>query len=246
MDRLAYLSMTGAQQILQAQQNNSHNLANANTPGFKADLNAFKSLPVYGPGHPSRAFVADELAGYDFSSGTLAYTGRDLDVAVSGKGWIAVQAEDGSEAYTRRGDLRISTNGLLSNGAGELVLGNAGPIAIPPHQSLLIGNDGTISIRPLGQEASTLAAVDRIRLVNPETSQLEKGTDGLFRTTNGINAEPDAAVHVVSGSLEESNVNAVDSMIKMIEFSRSFEAQIKLMKVVEENDQSSARLLRNS
>ncbi len=243
MDHMLYLSMTGTQNIMLAQQNNSHNLANANTIGFKADLAAFRDLPVYGPGHPTRAYVENSRHGYDFSGGGLMHTGRDLDVAVADQGWIAVQANDGSEAYTRRGDLRIDPTGLLRNGAGDLVLGSGGPISIPPHETLVVGRDGTISILPLGQSATTLAAVDRIRLVAPPLASLEKGDDGLFRLPPGQLAEPDAGVTLVGGALESSNVNTVDSLVHMIELARAFESQVKLMEVTERNDEASASVM---
>jgi flagellar basal-body rod protein FlgF len=244
MDRLLYLAMTGAKHTLQAQQTNNHNLANLNTPGFRADLDAMLSAPVHGPGHPSRVYSQETTIGSDFRQGAVMSTGRELDVAVNGEGWIAVQAADGGEAYTRRGDLRISAAGLLENGAGQLVLGNGGPIAIPPAQKLEIGGDGTISIVPLGQGANTLAVVDRIRLVRPEQAQLVKGEDGLFRQKDGAPAEPDAAVQLTSGMLEGSNVNSVDALVKMIDHARSYETYIKLMASAKQNDEVSSRLMR--
>lgn len=243
MDHMLYLSMTGTQHLMLAQQNNSHNLANASTVGFKADLDALRTLPMYGPGHPTRAFVEDTQHGYDFSGGGLMHTDRDLDVAVADQGWIAVQAAGGDEAYTRRGDLRVDQTGLLRNGAGDLILGTGGPITIPPHETLILGRDGTISIRPLGQSATTLAAVDRIRLVAPALESLRKGDDGLFRLPPGEIAEPDASVTVVGGALESSNVNTVDALVTMIELARAFESQVKLMDVVERNDEASASVM---
>ncbi|MDH3714347.1 MAG: flagellar basal body rod protein FlgF [Gammaproteobacteria bacterium] len=243
MDHMLYLSMTGTQHIMLAQQNNSHNLANANTVGFKADLDAFRSLPVYGPGHPTRAYVENSQYGYDFSGGGLMHTGRDLDVAIADQGWIAVQVDDGSEAYTRRGDLRVDQTGLLRNGAGDLVLGSGGPISIPPHETLVVGRDGTVSILPLGQSAATLAAVDRIRLVAPALEALNKGDDGLFRLPPGQLAQPDASVTLFGGALESSNVNTVDALVQMIELARAFESQVKLMEVTERNDEASASVM---
>lgn len=245
MDRMLYLAMTGAKHSLQAQQHNNHNLANLNTPGFRADLDAMLSAPVNGPGHPSRVYAQETGIGSDFSQGPMMSTGRDLDVAINGEGWIAVQAPDGSEAYSRRGDLRINASGLLENGAGQLVLGNAGPIAIPPAQKLEIGVDGTISVIPLGQSANTLAVVDRIRLVKPDNAQLVKGEDGLFRQKNGAPAEPDAAVQLTSGTLEGSNVNSVDALVKMIDQARSYETYVKLIASAKQNDETSSRLLRS-
>jgi flagellar basal-body rod protein FlgF len=244
MDRMLYIAMTGAQQTLLAQTANSHNLANASTTAFRADLEAFRAMPVYGQGQPSRVYAMAERPGTDLAPGTLSATGRDLDVAVSGDGWIAVQAADGSEAYTRAGDLRVSSNGQLMNGAGRAVLGNSGPIAVPPSMKIEIGADGTITSRGLGQAPSTLSAVDRIRLVNPPGAELMKGADGLMRLRSGATAEPDAAVRLVAGSLESSNVNAVEAMVNMITLSRQFEMQVKAMRTTEEIDQSAAQILR--
>ncbi len=246
MERLLYIAMTGAKHTLQAQQVNNHNLANVSTPGFRADLDSLLSAPMRGPGYPDRAYVQETLVGTDFRQGALLTTGRDLDVAINGDGWIAVQAPDGTEAYTRRGDLRIGPNGLLQTGSGELVLGNAGPIAIPPAQKLEIGADGTISIVPIGQPANTLAVLDRIRLVRPDHADLVKGPDGLFRLRDGGQALPDGTVRLTAGALESSNTNAVDALVKMIDQARSFETYVKLIGAAKENDETSARLLRQN
>lgn len=244
MDRMLYVAMSGAKQTMLAQAVNTNNLANVNTTGFRSDLEAFRSLPVYGPGYPSRVYAQTEMPGTDFLAGTLSTTGRELDVAVNGEGWIAVQAADGSEAYTRAGDLRVTVNGQLETGAGRPVMGNGGPIAVPPFETLEIGADGTISIRPVGQAANALAVVDRIKLVNPPLGQMEKGTDGLMRVKDGKNAAADAAVQLSSGVLESSNVNAVEAMVRMIELGRQFETQIKMMRAAQENDAASAQLMR--
>ena len=246
MDRMLYTAMNTASNIGLAQANNANNLANSHTPGFKADLDALKSLPVYGPGHATRVVAQDQQPGSDLRSGPIRQTGRDLDLAVSGEGWLTVLSETGQEAYSRRGDLRIDVSGLLIDGAGRAVLGEGGPITVPPHEGLVIGRDGSISIQPLGQAANTLAVIDRIRLVSAEPTQLEKGLDGLFRSRDGQPLPADAGVEVFSGALESSNVNAVESMVKMIELARSFEAQVKLMKLAQDNDAATDRLLRQS
>ena len=164
MDRMIYLAMSAAEQMMNGQALASHNLANANTVGFKADFEAARAMPVYGNGLPTRAYAMLERPGVSFAPGSIETTGNDLDVAVNGDGFIAVLAPDGSEAYSRAGDLQLSVNGQLMTGAGRPVLGNGGPIALPPAESVTIGVDGTISVRPVGQEASTLAQVDRIKL----------------------------------------------------------------------------------
>ncbi len=247
MDRLLYVAMTGARQTLQAQALNNNNLANASTTGFRQDLAAMRSMPVLGEeGLPTRVFAMAERAGTDQRKGDIQSTGRELDVAIEGEGWIAVQAPDGAEAYTRAGDLRLDASGRLSTGSGELVLGEGGPIAVPPAEKIEIGADGTVSIRPVGQDAATLAVVDRIRLVSPDPAALYKGSDGLMRTPDGQPARPDATVALVQGALEGSNVNVAAALAQMIELSRGYETQIKLMSNAADNASASDRLLRLS
>lgn len=246
MDKYLYLAMNGATQAMLGQQNNASNLANVSTVGFKATLDRFQSDPVTGPGFEDRVYASKKPAGADFNPGAVMSTGRDLDIAINADGWFAVQANDGGTAFTRRGDLRIDPAGLLLNGANQIVLGEGGPISIPQFESLAIGRDGTISVRAAGQAANTLVAVDRIRLVNPDVAQLYRGEDGLFRTRDGAEVPADAAVSVTSGALEASNVNAVDAMVRMIDYARYYEQQIKLMKQANENDAASARLMRMS
>jgi flagellar basal-body rod protein FlgF len=245
MDRMLYIAMTGAKESLLAQAVTTHNLANVSTTGFRADLAAFQSRPVYGPGYPSRAYSVTEGSGVDLSPGTLVPTERELDVAINGDGWIAVQAPDGSEGYTRAGDLRVDTFGRLTNGAGHPVLGNGGPIALPPFEKLEIGADGTLSIQPVGQAPNTLAVVDRIKLVRPDDpASLVKGRDGLLHTPDAGAAPPDARVRLVSGMLESSNANAVEAMVSLIEQARNFETQVKMMHAAEDNDRAAAELMR--
>lgn len=244
MDRLLYISMSGAKQTMMAQTVNANNLANVNTTGFRADLAAFESLPVNGPGYASRTYAQSQGLGANFATGSLLTTGRDLDVAVRGDGYIAVLAPDGTEAYTRAGDLNINSGGQLVNGAGHRVLGGGGPLAIPAYDKLEVGVDGTISIRPVGQEASALATIDRIKLVSAPEGSLQKGEDGLLRPIDGQPLQPNASVQMVSGALESSNVNAVEAMVNMISLSRHFEMQIKAMKSAEENDRRGDELLK--
>ncbi len=226
MDKYLYLAMNGASQAMQAQQANANNLANVSTVGFKATLDHFQAKPVYGPGHADRAYTSEQLEGADFKQGALMTTGRQLDIAIDGDGWFAVQTDDGSVAYSRRGDFRIDPNGLLTNGANQIVLGEGGPISLPEFESLVIGRDGTMSVRAVGQSASSLVAVDRIRLVNPAKDQLYRGEDGLFRSKDGLEAPADASVTISSGALESSNVNAVDAMVRMMEYARHYETQV--------------------
>lgn len=235
--------MSGLKQILQAQTANSHNLANVSTPGFKADLQAFKDVQVYGDGYASRSYTEASATGMDHSAGAIISTGNDLDIAIKGEGYLAVQASDGREAYSRAGNLHISTNGILLDSSNHPVLGNGGPISIPPAQKMEIGVDGTISIIPLGAEASSLAVVDRIKLVNPEKKQLVKGEDGLLNVKDGNAADTDASVRIVQGAVEGSNVNVVDAMVNMINLARTFEMQSKVMQTSKENDARSSKIL---
>ena len=244
MDRMLYLAMAAAKNILQAQTVNSQNLANVNTSGFRADLSQFISVPVTGNGLASRVYAVQDQPGTDFSYGRIDHTGNSLDIAVNGEGWIAIQMPDGSEAYTRAGDLRVSSTGLLENGAGYPALGNAGPITIPLADKIEIGEDGTISIHPTGQDEKTLSTIDRIKLVNPPIESLYKGKDGQFRLKDGSAAAADSGVHIVSGALESSNVNTVEALVNMIDLARQFEMSIKAMHSVEENDQTATQLLR--
>ncbi|HEB78240.1 MAG TPA: flagellar basal-body rod protein FlgF [Methylothermaceae bacterium] len=244
MDRSLFIVMSGAKETLQAQSSVSNNLANVNTTGFKADLEQFRSMPVFGPGFPSRVYALNERPATDFDPGPIQTTGRDLDVAIEGDGWIAVQAPDGSEAYTRRGDLHVTPEGLLQTGNGLPILGENGPIAIPPAQKIDIGTDGTITIVPLGEKPDVTAVVDRIKLIRARPEQLEKGLDGLIRFKDGRTGDADAGVTLVSGALERSNVNSVAALVDMIELARRYELQVKMMKTAEEDAAATTRLLR--
>jgi flagellar basal-body rod protein FlgF len=236
--------MSGAKQTLLAQTTNANNLANAQTIGFKSDLEQFRSQPVYGAGYPTRVYAMTEKPGTDLSHGAMQTTGRDLDVAIDGDGFIAVKGTDGKEAYSRAGDLRITPDGLLQTGSGLQVLGQGGPISIPPADKLTIGGDGTISIIPMGAgNATTLMEIDRIKLVNPELTNLEKLNDGLLHTKDGKPLAADANVKLASGVLEGSNVNSIHAMVDMIELARNFELQSKVMKSVDENSAASGKLI---
>lgn len=245
MDRMIYLAMSAARQMMNGQAQAANNLANANTTGFKADFDAYRAMPLFGEGHPSRVFALAERPGVDFSTGTIEHTGNALDVAISGDGFFAVQAPDGSEAYTRAGEFQLTATGQLLTADGLPVLGNGGPIALPPSETIVIGADGSITTRPAGQEASTLAQIDRLRLVRPlDMGQMVKGADGLFRQKDGNPAPIDATVTVTQGTLERSNVNPVTQMISMIENARQYEMAIKAMDTAQTMDAEGARVLR--
>jgi flagellar basal-body rod protein FlgF len=243
MDKLIYVSMIGANSALRAQAANSNNLANINTTGFRADLSAFEAQNVEGPGFKSRAVGTRLDSGFSTMQGSVLTSGNPLDIAIQGEGWIAVQAADGTEAYTRAGDLRIDPSGELRNASGRAVLGEGGPILIPPNTSVTIAANGEVSVIPPGQGPEAQAVVGRIKLVNPPSSELTRGTDGLFRQRNGGIATADPGVRVISGATEASNVNGAAAIVNMIELSRQFEMQMKAIKSAEENARSSQSLL---
>jgi len=238
-----YVAMTGAKQIMQAQAVNNHNIANISTIGFRADAVSFDSEPIYGPGYATRVNAVAGDAGTDFSSGTLETTGRDLDIAVNGKGFIAVRGTDGKEAYTRAGDLRLTPTGAVTTASGLAVLSESGPVVIPPSTQVSIGGDGTISVVPQGSQAFAVTQVDRIKLVNPKTKDLQKGEDGLLRMKSGAKVKSDDSVTITSGVLESSNVNPALSLISMIELQRLYEFQIKSLNSSDTNEQSAERLM---
>jgi flagellar basal-body rod protein FlgF len=243
MDRLIYTAATGARQILERQATTSHNLANATTSGFRAQLDAFRAVELAGAGLPTRAFVADATVGSNFAPGALQQTGRDLDVALQGQGWIAVELADGSEAYTRHGNLQMSENGLLQTRQGLNVLGDAGPIAIPPNATVTIGSDGTVSAIAAEAAPAANAVLGRIKLVNPPEESLVRGDDGLFRLRDGGVADADAGVTLVGGAIEGSNVNVVDEMVNMISLARQFELHMNLLKNAESNATKAAQII---
>ena len=243
MDRLIYTAMTGASQVLQQQAAVSENLANVNTPGFRAVLNTFRAVPLAGEGLPTRTFVVDSTPGADFTPGILQQTGRDLDVAVNGEGWIAVQGADGKEAYTRNGSFQITPSGVLQTRTGLNVMGDGGPISIPPDTEVTFARDGTISTVPSGSQATSVIVAGRLKLVNPPAEQLERGGDGLFRLKDGTVAAADANVSVAPGSLECSNVNSVEAMVSMISLARKFDMQMKLLQSADSNARQASQIL---
>lgn len=243
MDHALYIAMSGVKQIMQAQEANNNNLANVNTTGFRADLNQLRSMPLWGSVYPSRVYSMSERPGFDFTPGPIITTDNDLNVAIRGDGFIAVQAPDGSEAYTRAGDFTLGPGGVLTTGAGHYVMGNGGPISIPPYEKIEIANDGTISIRPLGQAPNVMVVLDRIKLVNPKVDNLKKGLDGLFRSQSGENITADADVKVVSRAVESSNVNPVEALVTMVNNHREYEMQVKMMRSNEDNSTAASKLL---
>ncbi|REL34788.1 flagellar basal-body rod protein FlgF [Thalassotalea euphylliae] len=245
MDKMLYVAMSGAKQNMHALAVTANNLANAKTTGFKADLAQARTMQAFGEGLPTRVFSMTERASQNFGGGSIQTTGRDLDVAIQGDGWLAVQTPDGGEAYTRAGHLKLTETGGLETSNGDLLIGDAGPIFLPlPVNNIHISGDGTITVQPEGAPANAQEEVGRIKMVNPDVRDIEKGNDGLFRRKDG-NIEPaDVTVQLASGALEASNVNPVNEMTDMIALQRQFEMQLKLMKTAEEIDSASSSLLR--
>ena len=245
MDKLLYISSSGASQDLLGTSIRANNLANAQTNGFKAQLEQARSMPVYGEGLPSRVFAMTESPANNYEDGPLIQTGRDLDVAIQGDGWFAVQDEQGNEAYSRDGTFQLGPDGVLEDVHGNPVMGDAGPIFLPvPLDNLNIAADGTISVRPQGAPAAVNEEVGRLKLVKPEYSDLQRGNDGLFRQKDGTIAAADETVSVMTGMLEGSNVNAIDEMVNMISLQRHYELQVKMMKKADTLDTRGNMLLR--
>lgn len=244
MDRLIYSSLAAMRGAMSRQATIGNNLANVNTTGFRGEMTHAQAMWLSGKGLDTRATVSGEVSGADMSAGVVSETGRSLDVAVDGDAMLTVQAADGSEAYTRRGDLMMSDTGLLTTGDGKPVVGDSGPITLPPYDKLSIAKDGTISIVPAGGNPNDVQVVDRLKLVTPAGSQIAKGLDGLFRDLNGgtLPADPDAKVR--GGALEGSNVNASSALIDMIDASRSWETQVKMITTAQDMDKSAADLMR--
>jgi flagellar basal-body rod protein FlgF len=245
MDNMLYIAMSGAKQNMNSIAVRANNLANVKTTGFKADFEQARAMQAFGEGLPTRVFSMTERPGQNLDSGAIITTDRDLDVAIEGDGWIAVQAPDGSEAYTRQGNLRITDTGTLETANGMMVMGEGGPIVLPvPLEKLEIGKDGTISVLPQGAPGNAVEDVDRIKLVKPELRSMYKADDGLFRRHDGQENDADGRVSIISGALETSNVNAVGEMTHMISLQRQFELQVKMMKTAETNDQQHNQIMR--
>lgn len=244
MDRVIYLALSGAQQAFEQQAVTENNVANVSTPGFRAQLSAYRQVPVVGgSGDPTRVFVTASTPGADFTPGPIMQTGRPLDVAVQGDGWLAVNTANGGEAYTRAGDIQINPDGGQLTINGLPVMGSSGPLAVPPGAAITIAKDGTISALGQGDPPNSVAVIGQLKLVNPPTSSLVRGDDGLFRLASGQPAPADPNVTVLSGALEGSNVNPVTGMVDMIAQARDFQMHMKVLQNADTNDQSANQLL---
>ena len=239
MDRMIYLSMSGAKATMQRQDTLAHNLANVSTVGFRAELQAFRSVPVNGSGASTRVYALESTPGYDSAPGPLQMTGRNFDVAMQNNAWLAVQGLDGTEAYTRAGSMDLTPEGTLVTRNGLTVLGDGGPISVPPNVEVSIGGDGTVSAKQANGKLTTLG---RLKLVTPEV-QLNRGDDGLFRSAGGDSLPADTTARLQEGALEGSNVSAVETMVAMITAARQFEAQMKMLQTAEADEKAAAQLL---
>lgn len=245
MDKLLYIASSGANQDLLATGVRANNLANAQTTGFKAQLQQARAMPAYGEGLPTRVFSMTESPSNNYGAGALQQTGRDLDLAIQGEGWFAVQDKNGNEAYSRDGRFQMNSEGALVDAHGSPVIGDFGPVVLPiPISNLTISPDGTIFTTPQGAPATVQEEAGKLRFVNPDTKDLERGADGLFRLKSGEEANFDDTVTVASGFLEVSNVNAIDEMMSVIGLQRHYELQVKLMKSAEDLDTRGNTLLR--
>lgn len=238
MDRMIYLSMSGAKATLQRQDILANNLANVSTSGFRAELQAFRAVPVLGSGASTRVFALESTPGYDPSPGVVTATGRNLDVAMRGNAWLAIQGLDGTEAYTRGGSLDVAPDGTLTTRGGLTVLGDGGPIQVPANSEVSVGADGSISARAANGRSTP---VGRLKLVTPE-APLQRGEDGLFRGADG-ELPADASARVQDGALEGSNVNPVEAMVGMIAAARQFETQMKMLQTAQSDANAAGKLL---
>jgi flagellar basal-body rod protein FlgF len=242
LDRLIYTAMTGAKYLFDRQATLSHNLANASTTGFRADMVGMRAVPTTGPQGGTRVFAVETTIGSDFATGQMTTTGRSLDAAIQGQGWFAAQGADGNEAYTRDGSFQVGPDATLQLSNGMQVAGTGGPITMPADaQSVTIGSDGTVTVKSASSTLPT--TIGKLKLVNPPISSLAKGVDGMFHLKSGDAADADAAVKVVGGSLEGSNVNVIESMVDMIGAARQYELQMKMLTTAEQNEQKAGTLL---
>lgn len=242
MQDYLYTAMNGARHSLASQQVQANNLANASTTGFKQDVMNAKSYQVEGKGFETQVVVETAGSSTNFKPGPLQSTGRDLDVAIQGRGFMAVIDENGQEAYTRAGNFQLGPEGQVYS-AGRQVMGAGGPLVIPRNEGVAFGSNGELSIKVPG---GGIAQVDQLKLVNPDLDQMTKGPDGLFRAANGGQFNQDENVLLISKHVESSNVNPIDAMVANMAISRDFEMQIKMMKTADENSKSGNSLIRGS
>ncbi|MFT3736467.1 MAG: flagellar basal-body rod protein FlgF [Rhodocyclaceae bacterium] len=243
MDKLIYTAMSGAKATMGQQAAVAHNLANATTNGFRAELHKFRAVPVQSPAMPTRAFVVDASVASDMKPGPMIQTGSPFDMAVHGNGWFVVQGADGKEAYTRNGAFTVDANGVLRTSSGQAVQGDGGEISIPEGTRIEVGSDGSISATPTTGRLTSGSVIGRLKLVNPTETDLRRGDDGLFRLANGTPAPQDDNVRVRGGYIEGSNVNVVEQMVSMLSLSRHFEMNTKLLETAKEDDRVATAII---
>jgi flagellar basal-body rod protein FlgF len=247
MDRLIYTAMSGASQTLNRQAAVTHNLANANSTGYRAEEHRLRAVQIQSTslqkGLATRAIAVDASTHTDYTSGPMVTTDRPLDMAVRGAGWIALQMPDGSEAYTRDGSFELDVNGVVQTRSGVPVQGDGGSITVPPEQKISVGVDGTISALPESGAQNTVSVIGRVKLVNPPVADLVRGGDGLFRLQDGSAAPVDENVKLATGTLEGSNVNPAEQMVAMISLARQFEMQMKMLSTADTNDRAATQIL---
>ena len=243
MDRLIYASLAAMRGSMSRQTAIANNLANANTPGFRGEMANAQSVWLNSPSTLTHATVSEQVINADMTPGTINKTGRNLDVALEGDAMLTVQGDDGQEAYTRRGDLQVASSGLLTTGDGKPVMGSGGPITLPPADSISIAPDGKILIVPAGGDASQPQEVDKLRIVSPKGTAIAKQLDGLFGVKGGGTLPDDPDARLQSGALEGSNINASDALVQMIEASRQWDVQLKMIGDARENDRAASELM---
>ncbi|GAC20856.1 flagellar basal body rod protein FlgF [Paraglaciecola arctica] len=245
MDKLLYIAASGAKQDLLGAGVRANNLANAQTTGFKSQLEQARAMPAFGEGLPTRVFSMTENVTNNYEGGAMIQTGRELDLAIQGDGWFSVLDAQGNEAYSRNGSFELGPDGALKDTHGNTIIGDFGPIYLPvPLSNVNIANDGTLSVQPQGAPETVLEEVGRLKFVNPNVRDMERGTDGLFRLKSGELAQEDPQVSIRTGMLEGSNVNPVEEMVNMINLQRHYEMQVKMMKQAEDLDTRGNQLLR--
>ena len=242
MDRVIYTALSAANAALNRQAVTSNNMANSATAGFRAQLAAFRAVPVEGQTLKTRALVAESTPYNDDTMGPITHTGRSLDVALPQNGWLAVALPDGSEGYTRNGGIEIDRDGALQVG-GKPLMGDGAPLVVPPHSQITIAEDGTVSALGAGDEPTAVVPVGRLKMVNAPMSTLIHGDDGLFRPAAGNALPQDDAMRLSPESLEGSNVSPVKAMTEMIATARSFEMNMKVIRTADENAQKANQLL---
>lgn len=243
MDKVIYLAGQAAKSLMARQENVANNLANVSTPGFRAQMMALRSAPIQGPGMTVREFAAETVTGFNASGGSINTTGRDLDIAIEGAGWFAVQDATGREAYTRTGHLQVNADGVLTTSDGRTVRSDAGaPLEVPAAHRVQIESDGSVTALPLDPKNKAVQALGRIKLVNPDVRDFERGNDGLFRLRNRQDAPRVETVRISSGALETSNVNAAETMVQMIAAARQYESNLKVISTSEQNAQAARSL----